>query len=154
MALAAKAELSKGTNCDSDDLENTIELYFFKLYMDFGYSLLTMITIFAIKKGYFEIKEGSRTIWPTYNRKPGLLIKAFAMVFVIFKYVWFVMFLVAYSEETQLCLDDDDEVFDAAHDFLKAILIVEAIPVGITILIFLICLPVYIIFVRTGAESD
>lgn len=74
--------------------------------------------------GYYKINDTSIKI-PCCQKCIGI---TFATGMTIFKFVWFVMFALAYMEQVPDCLRDQDETFAAAYIFLKPLFIVEAIP--------------------------
>lgn len=65
----------------------------------------------------------------------------------IFKFVWFVLFSVAYKQQVADCLTDQDEVFLKAYTFLKPLFIIEVtvwrILCGL-FLLFCLCVPCFL----------
>lgn len=136
VGFSAQNQLSEGTVCDSDDLETTVDLYLITLFFDIALMMLTLLRVFQIKAGLGEsLIEGAIDIWP--SGVVGTIIRIFAYGCSVFKLVWFIMFCVAYAEETQDCLDDADEVFDDAHGYLKTIIFINTIPYAV----ILVCSP-------------
>lgn len=63
VALRVQDELSRGTVCNSNDLENTIDLYLINIYIAFAFAGLTLLRVVALTSEMASIDEAKKLCW-------------------------------------------------------------------------------------------
>lgn len=144
--------------CNSDRTEQLIGYYLVTQGMIVVIAAGGCFRILSIVLGYGEIPDDSMSIWISFGLWFVRILNLLLSSLFVFKLIWFVMFLFAYTDESVDCLEDVDPIYDEEFDkLLKSLFIIEAIPFAVfallTFCVYLLC-PITLCFLVCAAVTN
>lgn len=109
------------------------------------YTIVVAVRLLYIWAGFANMKQ-LKSIW---NEKRTIKYEKYFLIFIlIVKFGWFLCFMTAFTKDTPVCLEEEDEVFEDIFPFLLSMVVIELLPYACFaagVLVFTFCiLPVII----------